>query len=29
MVIEQITGRQMGPIGRELVAVARTLPSAS
>ena len=29
MVIEQITGRQMGPIGRELVAVARTLPSAT
>jgi hypothetical protein len=29
MVIEQITGRQMGPIGRELVAVARSLPPAS
>lgn len=27
-VIEQITGRQLGPVGRELVTVALALPSA-
>ena len=29
MVIEQITGRQMGPIGSELVAVDDTLPPST
>ena len=25
-VVERLTGRQLGPVGRELVAVAETLP---